>query len=49
LKASFDSWEKYKIAGATDLEDPENWYRDLYSKEEDTNNKNSNDSWLEVL
>lgn len=49
LKVSFDSWEKSKIAGATDLEDPENWYRDLYSKEENANNKNSNDSWFEVL
>ena len=47
LKVSFDSWEKYKIAGATDLEDPENWYRDLYSKEIQMNN--SNDDWFVVL
>ena len=49
LKVSFDSWEKYKIAGATELEDPENWYKDLYSEEEKTNVNNSNDNWFETL
>ena len=52
LKVSFDSWEKYKIAGATELEDPDNWYKDLYSEEEEekeANTKNSNDSWFEAF
>ena len=30
LKLHYDSWQKYKIAGATGLEDPEDWLKDIH-------------------
>ena len=30
LKLHFDSWEKYKIAGATGMEDPQDWLKDIH-------------------
>ena len=30
LKLQYDSWEKYKIAGATGLDDPEDWLKDIH-------------------
>ena len=32
LKLHYDSWEKYKIAGAKDLQDPENWLKDIHEE-----------------
>ena len=28
----YDSWTQYRIAGATGLETPEEWLKDLYEK-----------------
>jgi len=30
LKLQYDSWEKYRIAGATGLDDPEDWLKDIH-------------------
>ena len=30
LKLHYDTWEKYKIAGATGLENPEDWLKDIH-------------------
>ena len=30
LKLHYDSWEKYRIAGATGLDDPEDWLKDIH-------------------
>lgn len=30
LKLNRDSWERYTIAGATNLEDPEDWFKDIH-------------------
>lgn len=30
LKLHYDSWERYRIAGATGLEDPEDWLKDIH-------------------
>ena len=30
LKLHFDSWERYRIAGATGMEDPEDWLKDIH-------------------
>ena len=30
LKLHYDTWEKYKIAGATGMEDPEDWLKDIH-------------------
>lgn len=30
LKLHYDSWERYRIAGATGLEDPEEWLKDIH-------------------
>lgn len=32
LKMQYDSWTQYRIAGATGLETPEEWLKDLYEK-----------------
>lgn len=32
LKLHYDTWQRYKIAGATGMEDPEDWLKDLYDK-----------------
>ena len=31
LKLNYDAWERYKIAGATNLEDPESWLKDIHA------------------
>ena len=30
LKIHYDSWERYRIAGATGLDDPEDWFKDVH-------------------
>jgi len=30
LKIHYDSWERYRIAGATGLDDPEDWFKDIH-------------------
>ena len=30
LKLQYDSWEKFKIAGATGMEDPKDWLKDIH-------------------
>ena len=30
LKFHYDSWERYKIAGATGMQDPEDWLKDIH-------------------
>lgn len=30
LKLHYDTWEKYRIAGATGLQDPEDWLKDIH-------------------
>lgn len=30
LKLHYDSWERYKIAGATGMQDPEDWLKDIH-------------------
>jgi len=30
LKMSYDSWEKYRIAGATGLQDPDDWFKNIH-------------------
>ena len=30
LKNHYDSWERYRIAGATGLDDPEDWFKDIH-------------------
>ena len=32
LKISYDTWEKYRIAGATGMEDPEDWLKDIHEE-----------------
>ena len=31
LKMHYDTWEKFRLAGATDLEDPEDWLKDIHN------------------
>jgi len=35
LKLQYDAWVKYKIAGAKDLQDPEDWLKDMHDKVKD--------------
>jgi len=30
LKMRYDSWERCKIAGATGMDDPEDWLKDIH-------------------
>ncbi len=30
LKLSYEQWERYKIAGATGMSDPEDWFKDIH-------------------
>lgn len=30
LKLHYDSWERYRIAGATGMQDPEDWLKDIH-------------------
>ena len=32
LKQRYDTWEKYRIAGATNMQDPEDWLKDIHQK-----------------
>ena len=32
LKLNYDAWEKYKIAGATGMSDPEDWLKDIHDE-----------------
>ena len=32
LKLSYERWERYKIAGATGMDDPEDWFKDIHEK-----------------
>jgi len=32
LKLNYDSWDRYRRAGATGLKDPEDWLKDIYKK-----------------
>lgn len=42
LKLNYDSWDRYRRAGATGLKDPEDWLKDIYKKQNEQSN-NSND------
>ena len=35
LKLHYDSWTQYRIAGATGMEDPEDWLKDIHKEEEE--------------
>lgn len=45
LKNQYDAWLKYKIAGAQDLETPEDWLKDIHEKKID----NSNQGWSQFI
>ena len=45
LKLRYDTWLKYKIAGAKDLQTPEDWLKDMYNQTKD----NSNQGWSEFI
>jgi hypothetical protein len=30
LKTKYDTWIKFKVAGATGMEDPEDWLKDIH-------------------
>ena len=32
LKLQYDSWLKFKCAGATGMEDPEDWFKDIHEE-----------------
>ena len=38
LKMSYDNWIKFKVAGATDLGDPEDWLKDIHDTKHIDNN-----------
>ena len=46
LKLQYDAWVKYKIAGAQDLQTPEDWLKDMHDK---SNDNNSNEGWEEFI
>ena len=33
LKLNYDSWDRYRRAGATGMKDPEDWLKDIYKKQ----------------
>jgi len=33
LKLQYDSWEKLRIAGATGMDDPEDWLKNIHEDE----------------
>jgi hypothetical protein len=35
LKTQYDTWMKFKIAGADGLDDPVDWYKDIHSSDKD--------------
>ena len=45
LKLQYDAWVKYKIAGAQDLQTPEDWLKDMHDKVKD----NSSQGWSEFI
>ena len=45
LKLQYDAWVKYKIAGAKDLQTPEDWLKDMHDK----SNNNSEDAWRDFV
>ena len=45
LKLQYDAWFKYKIAGAQDLQTPEDWLKDMHDKVKD----NSNQGWSQFM
>ena len=47
LKLQYDAWVKYKIAGAKDLQTPEDWLKDLHNDK--NNNSNKEDGWREYI
>lgn len=46
LKLQYDAWVKYKIAGAQDLQTPEDWLKDIH---DNTQDNNSNQGWSEFI
>lgn len=46
LKLHYDAWVKYKIAGAQDLEDPEDWLKDIHSSD---NKYQQKDGWSQFI
>ena len=46
LKLKYDAWVKYKIAGAEDLEDPEDWLKDIHSN---SNQSQKDDDWITFI
>lgn len=45
LKLQYDAWVKYKIAGAQNLQTPEDWLKDMHDKVKD----NPNQGWGEFI
>ena len=43
LKLHYDTWQKYRIAGATGMEDPQDWFKDIHTFDA----HNEKDSWLQ--
>ena len=43
LKLHYDTWVKYKTAGAEGLEEPEDWLKDVHSN---SNQNQKNDDWI---
>ena len=41
LKIQHDSWIRFKCAGATDLHDPQDWFKDIHEIEEEVSNQKS--------
>ena len=35
LKLNYDSWLQFKCAGATDMKDPEDWFKDIHDNKND--------------
>ena len=32
LKINYDAWERYRVAGATGMSDPEDWFKDIHEE-----------------
>ena len=32
LKLNYDTWDRYKVAGATGMKDPEDWLKDIHDE-----------------
>ena len=37
LKLNYDTWDRYKVAGATGMKDPEDWLKDIHDENSNQN------------